>query len=72
MSATTEEDDVSDLSPAHFHKLITVFLKEEQVPLVFDTDAKEAVWIPAWKADVVIEQVGSVPHRRHQHQHGNG
>ena len=58
-----EDDDVSDLSPAHFHKLITVFLKEEQVPLVFDTDAKEAVWnFPAWKADVVIEQISSTPH----------
>jgi competence ComEA-like helix-hairpin-helix protein len=44
-----EDDDVSDLSPKAFHNLITFFIKEQGVPMVFDTTAKEAVWnFPAY------------------------
>ena len=55
-----EEDDISDLSPAHFHKLITFYLKEQGVPFVFDTTASEAVWnFPVWEAYVVMEEQDS-------------
>ena len=51
-----EEDDISDLTPAHFHKLITFYLKEQGVPFVFDTTASEAVWnFPVWEAYVIME-----------------
>ncbi|MEC8276228.1 MAG: helix-hairpin-helix domain-containing protein [Myxococcota bacterium] len=54
-----EEQDISDLSPAHFHKLITFYLKEQGIPFVFDTTASEAVWnFPTWKAKVAIENTG--------------
>ena len=53
-----EEDDISDLSPAHFHKIISFYLKEKQVPFVFDTTASEAVWnYPVWKVDLNIQEV---------------
>jgi hypothetical protein len=53
-----EDDDISDLSPAHFHKLITFYLKEQGVPFVFDTTASEAVWnFPVWEAYLVMETV---------------
>jgi competence ComEA-like helix-hairpin-helix protein len=52
-----EDDDIADLSPEHFHKIITFYLKEKGVPFVFDTTATEAVWnYPAWKAEVTIEE----------------
>ena len=50
-----EEDDVSDLSPKAFHKLVSFFIDELGVPMVFDTTATEAVWnFPAYgyKMDV--------------------
>ena len=54
-----EAQDISDLSPAHFHKLITFYLKEQGIPFVFDTTASEAVWnFPTWKAEVVMEKTG--------------
>lgn len=44
-----EEDDVSDLSPKAFHKLVSFFIDEIGVPMVFDTTATEAVWnFPAY------------------------
>ncbi len=56
-----EEQDVSDLSPEHFHKLVTFYLKEQGVPFVFDTTAKEAVWnYPAWKVEIEMEENGVV------------
>jgi competence ComEA-like helix-hairpin-helix protein len=52
-----EDDDIADLTPANFHKLITFYLKEQGVPFVFDTTATEAVWnFPVWKADLTIEE----------------
>jgi len=53
-----KDDDISDLSPAHFHKLISFYLKEQGVPFVFDTTANEPVWnYPAWKADLTIREL---------------
>jgi competence ComEA-like helix-hairpin-helix protein len=52
-----EGDDLSDLSPAAFQRLINFYIREQGVPLVFDTTASEAVWnFPAWAADVAIEE----------------
>ncbi len=52
-----EEDDLSDLSPKAFHHIIQFYLREQQVPLVFDTTASEAVWnFPAWGADVNVTE----------------
>ena len=48
-----EEDDMSDLSPSAFQKLINFYIREQGVSLVFDTEAKEAVWnFPAYAVDV--------------------
>jgi competence ComEA-like helix-hairpin-helix protein len=48
-----EDDNVSDLSPKAFHNLITFFIKEQGVPMVFDTTATEAVWnFPAYGYDM--------------------
>lgn len=50
-------DDKNDLSPQAFHKLVTFFIGTQQVPLVFDTDVKEAVWnYPAYAYDMTIEE----------------
>ena len=53
-----EGDDLSDLSPAAFQRLINFYIREQGVPLVFDTTADDAVWnFPAWAAEVVIEEL---------------
>jgi competence ComEA-like helix-hairpin-helix protein len=44
-----EDDDLSDLTPKAFHQLVSFFIDELGVPMVFDTTAKEAVWnFPAY------------------------
>ena len=53
-----EGDDLSDLSPAAFQRLINFYIREQGVPLVFDTTADDAVWnFPAWAAEVIIEEL---------------
>jgi competence ComEA-like helix-hairpin-helix protein len=55
-----EGDDVSDLSPAAFHKIVSFYIKEQQVPLVFDTTATEEVWnFPFYAADIAISETTS-------------
>lgn len=50
-------DDINDLTPQAFHKLVTFFIGTQQVPLVFDTDAKEAVWnYPAYAYDMTVNE----------------
>lgn len=52
-----EEDDISDLSPKAFHKLVTFYIRELRVPLVFDTSADEQVWnFPAWKTELDVNE----------------
>jgi len=52
-----EEQDINDLSPKHFHQLIQFYLRDQQVPMVFDTTKDEAVWnYPAFWADVEVEE----------------
>ena len=53
-----EEQDISDLTPSAFHKLITYYIRELGVPLVFDTSANEQVWnFPAWSADMDVTEI---------------
>lgn len=52
-----EEQDISDLSPKNFHQIIQFYLRDQQVPLVFDTSADEPVWnYPAYWADVTVRE----------------
>jgi len=52
-----EGDDLSDLNPAAFQRLISFYIREQGVPLVFDTTATDAVWnFPAWAADLAIDE----------------
>ncbi|MEC8424102.1 MAG: ComEA family DNA-binding protein, partial [Myxococcota bacterium] len=52
-----EDDDLTDLTPPAFQRLVTFYIKEQGVPLVFDTTATEAVWnFPAWKVELVLEE----------------
>lgn len=52
-------DDISDLTPAAFHRIITFYLRDQRVPLVFDTDAGEQVWnFPAYAATVEMTEKG--------------
>ena len=48
-----EGDDQSDLHPDAFHRLITFYMRDQQVPMVFDTDSGDQVWnFPAYGATV--------------------
>lgn len=50
-------DDVADLHPQAFHKIISFYLRDQQVPLVFDTTATEEVWnFPAYAADLRVTE----------------
>lgn len=50
------EDDITDLSPENFHKLVSHYLLQKEVPLVFDTTASEEVWnFPIWKMDLSVK-----------------
>ncbi|HCH65975.1 MAG TPA: hypothetical protein DFR83_24450, partial [Deltaproteobacteria bacterium] len=53
-----EDDDVSDLSPADFHRVVGFYLDQQGVPLVMDTTATEEVWnFPAWHVDIELTEV---------------
>ncbi len=52
-----EDDDVTDLSPKAFHQLVTFFIDELGVPMVFDTTATEAVWnFPAYGYKMTVNE----------------
>lgn len=52
-----EEDDIADLHPKAFHKLVTFYHRELRVPMVFDTSANEQVWnFPAWKTEMKVKE----------------
>ena len=54
-----EEDDLADLHPNAFHRLITYYIGEEKFPLVFDVTATEAVWnYPAYAYTMEITDGG--------------
>lgn len=52
-----EGDDLSDLSPKAFHNIVSFYLRDQRVPLVFDTTAGDEVWnFPAYGADVKVTE----------------
>jgi len=52
-----EGDDLTDLTPAAFTKLVTFYIRDQGVPIVFDTTATDAVWnFPAWKVELVTDE----------------
>jgi competence ComEA-like helix-hairpin-helix protein len=55
-----DEDDIADLSPSAFQKIMSIYVKELGVPLVFDTTATEAVWnFPAYAIDLSLTETTS-------------
>lgn len=52
-----EGDDIADLTPKAFHQIIQFYLRDQRVPLVFDTTADAPVWnYPAWGAAVSVSE----------------
>lgn len=52
-----EGDDLADLHPEAFHNLVTFYLRDQRVPLVFDTTAGDEVWnFPAYAADLDVTE----------------
>ncbi len=52
-----EEQDKADLYPDAFHRIISFYILDRGVPLVFDTSAGDAVWnYPAYAYDMLIEE----------------
>ncbi len=50
-----KNSDITDLSPKAFHTIIAHYVRDRQVPLVFDTTANEEVWnFPAYAANVTV------------------
>lgn len=55
-----EDDDIADLTPAAFHKLVSFYVREQGVALVFDTSANEEVWnFPAYGVELLVEETGA-------------
>ncbi|HCP45948.1 MAG TPA: hypothetical protein DIU15_07900 [Deltaproteobacteria bacterium] len=52
-----EGEDISDLSPKAVLQLLSSYIGERQVPIVFDTSANEEVWnYPAWSYTLVLNE----------------
>ncbi|MBT3219702.1 MAG: hypothetical protein HN348_11470, partial [Proteobacteria bacterium] len=52
-----EEQDIADLHPQAFHKLVSFYHRDMQVPLVFDTSASDQVWnFPSYATTVTVEE----------------
>ncbi|MEZ4316773.1 MAG: ComEA family DNA-binding protein [Myxococcota bacterium] len=50
-------DDLADLTPAAFTKLVTFYFRDQQVPLVFDTTAGDQVWnFPAYGVEMYVNE----------------
>ena len=48
-------DDISDLSPKAVLQILSIYIGERNVPLVFDTSANEEVWnFPAWRYTLTL------------------
>jgi competence ComEA-like helix-hairpin-helix protein len=55
-----DEDDIKDLTPASFQKIMNFYVREQGVPLVFDTTATEAVWnFPAYGIELTLTETTS-------------
>lgn len=52
-----DDDDITDITPAAFQNIVSFYIKDQGVPLVFDTTASEAVWnFPAYAVDLDMEE----------------
>ena len=52
-----EGDDISDLSPKAVVQLLSTYIGQRGVPLVFDTSANEQVWnYPAWGYEMTLTE----------------
>jgi len=52
-----EDDDISDLSPKAVVQLLSTYIGQRGVPLVFDTDANQQVWnYPAWGYEMTLTE----------------
>jgi competence ComEA-like helix-hairpin-helix protein len=52
-------DDITDLSPKAVLQILTTYIGERGVPLVFDTSANEEVWnFPAWEYTLNLSETG--------------
>ena len=55
-----DEQDIADLHPDAFHRIIDFYIADRGVPLVFDTSAGDAVWnYPAYSYEMLIEETTS-------------
>ncbi|MFZ5479852.1 MAG: ComEA family DNA-binding protein [Myxococcota bacterium] len=52
-----KDQNLGDLTPAAFHKLVSFYVREQGVPLVFDTTASEEVWnFPAYDVGMTVTE----------------
>ena len=50
-------DDISDLSPKAVLQILSTYIGQRGVPLVFDTSANEEVWnFPAWAYELTLDE----------------
>lgn len=55
-----EDEDISDLSPKAVIQLLSTFIGQRGVPLVFDTSANEEVWnFPAWSYQLTLTETAA-------------
>ncbi len=55
-----EEQDIEDLYPDAFHKIIDFYIRDRGVPLVFDTSKGDAVWnYPAYQFSMTTTETTS-------------
>jgi competence ComEA-like helix-hairpin-helix protein len=55
-----EDDDISDLSPKAVIQILSTYIAQRGVPLVFDTSANEEVWnFPAWSYELTLNENGN-------------
>jgi competence ComEA-like helix-hairpin-helix protein len=53
-----KKNNVADLTPKAFHIIVSHYIRDRQVPLVFDTTATEEVWnFPAYATDLAVTEV---------------
>lgn len=52
-----EDDDIADLHPDAFHRIVDFYIRRQRVPFVFDTTAGDAVWnYPVAGATMVVTE----------------
>jgi competence ComEA-like helix-hairpin-helix protein len=55
-----EDDDITDLSPKAVIQILSTYIKQRGVPLVFDTSADEEVWnFPAWSYELTLTETAN-------------